>query len=151
KKAAAWSDLRGTDRPDKPWLNGLPRMIFVGDMGDFCSKSVPDEYIKSEILGAIESKNGRRHFWLLLTKQIARLARLSETLGGLPDNVMAMTTITDQHTANARIPELLKTRCKWRGVSAEPLWGPIVFEEIKVGCGWRPLYCGCSVSCDHAK
>jgi protein gp37 len=132
-KAAAWSDLRGTERPDKPWLNGLPRLIFVGDMGDFCSKQVPDDYIKREIFGAIESKNGQRHFWLLLTKQIARLASLSEKWGGLPDNCMAMTTVTTQPTADTRIPALLKVRCKWHGVSAGPLWGPVGFGK------WLPF------------
>ena len=96
-------------------------------------RGVPDDYFKTEILGAIDSKLGRRHFWLLLVKQIARLARVSEQLGGLPDNVMAMTTVTDQLTAHARIPELLKTRCKWRGVSAEPLWGPLELSSRGMG------------------
>jgi hypothetical protein len=32
-QAAKWSDLTGTVRPDKPWLDGLPRVIFVGDLG----------------------------------------------------------------------------------------------------------------------
>jgi hypothetical protein len=32
--AARWTDLTGTARENKPWLNGLPRMIFVNDMGD---------------------------------------------------------------------------------------------------------------------
>ena len=50
KKAAAWSDLRGADRPGKPWLDGMPRMIFVGDMGDFMRRGVPDDYFKTEYL-----------------------------------------------------------------------------------------------------
>jgi protein gp37 len=32
--AAAWPDLIGTRRPEKPWLDSLPRLIFVSDMGD---------------------------------------------------------------------------------------------------------------------
>src|SRR5258706_15387263 len=28
-----WRDLTGTVRPDKPWLSGLPRVIFWDDMG----------------------------------------------------------------------------------------------------------------------
>jgi protein gp37 len=124
-KAARWSDLRGKERPGKPWLNRMPRMIFVGDMGDFMSRSVPENYIVDEILGAIKSPEGSRHFWMLLTKQIARLAALSIKLGGLPENVMAMTTVTNQTTANARVPELLKVMCSYRGISAEPLLGPV--------------------------
>jgi protein gp37 len=128
-EAAGWSDLTGKARSDKPWLNGKPRMIFVGDMGDFCSKAVPDDYIVDEIFGAIRSPKGQRHFLLLLTKQIHRLAALSKKIGGLPGNSMAMTSITYQHFADHRMPSLLNVDCKWRGVSAEPLFGPITLKR----------------------
>src|SRR3712207_3863109 len=36
--AAAWSDLADLARPSKPWLNGMPRLIFVSDMGDALSE-----------------------------------------------------------------------------------------------------------------
>ncbi len=49
-KAARWSDLTGQPRPEiksgqqtipaKPWLDGLPRLIFISDMSDALSKSV---------------------------------------------------------------------------------------------------------------
>lgn len=29
--AAFCCGITGTDRPDKPWLNGLPRLIFLGE------------------------------------------------------------------------------------------------------------------------
>jgi hypothetical protein len=38
--ASNWSDLRGRDRDDAPWLNGLPRLIFVSDMGDALSEEI---------------------------------------------------------------------------------------------------------------
>jgi len=133
-QAARWADLRGKERPGKPWLSGQPRCIFVGDMGDFCSKAVPEQYIIEEIFGAIASPEGQRHFWLLLTKQIARLAELSRKLDGLPDNCMAMTTITDQHTANVRLPLLMSVECHWRGVSAEPLLSAVDVGD-HLGCG----------------
>lgn len=156
-KAANWSDL--TDQPRlatekmaaKPWLDGKPRHIFAGDMGDLFSKAVTDEYLKRELLGAVESKNGRKHVWIWLTKQIRRLADFSEELGGLPDNVIAMTTITNPRTADVRVPHLLRVKCKTLGVSAEPLlgrvdlsrWLPKVgqrggdyFLAKCAGCGW---------------
>lgn len=139
-QAAAWPSLSGKNRHDKPWLNGRHRHIFVGDMGDFCSRSVPTDYIKEEILGQIASPCGRRHFWLLLTKQIHRLVEISEEVGGLPDNCMAMTSVTDQARADQRIPWLLKVRSKWRGISAEPLLGPVDLSK------WLD---GCSYYCDH--
>jgi protein gp37 len=143
-QAARWSDLRNKERVGKPWLNRKPRMIFVGDMGDFMSQSVPEEYIVDEIIGAIKSPEGSRHFWMLLTKQIARLATLSIKLGGLPDNVIAMTTVTDQTTADRRIPELLKVRALYRGISAEPLLGPVnlgLFGTVSkdVSVQYRPV------------
>lgn len=135
-KAAAWNDLSGTDRPDKPWLNGLPRMIFVGDMGDFLSRNVTDEFLMNELFAAMESELGRRHFWLLLTKRPRRLAELSHRMqGGLPRNCMAMTTVTDQETADHRIPALLKVVCEWRGLSCEPLLGPVDLNHVRESLG----------------
>ena len=91
EQAANWPDLRGKERPDKPWLNGRPRHIFVGDLGDFLSRGVPDDYIIREIIGNIVSPAGRRHFWLLLTKRPRRLAEISRRLPhGLPPNCMAI-------------------------------------------------------------
>jgi protein gp37 len=135
-EAARWPDIKGKKRPDKPWLNGLPRMIFVGDMGDFGSRDVPDDYFIDEVIGAIRSTAGTRHFWLLLSKQISRLAKLSARIGGLPDNCMALTTITSQHTAEVRRRELLDVECRWRGISVEPLWEPLDLTERG-----RGLYC----------
>ncbi len=124
-QAANWSDLTGMDRPEKPWLNGKPRHIFVGDMGDFLSEAVTDEFLEAEMLAAIKSSAGQRHIWILLTKRPERLAALSEKWGGLPDNVIAMTTVTNQRTADERIPHLLRVRCKTRGLSVEPMRGAI--------------------------
>lgn len=124
-QAANWKDLTGTARPDKPWLDGRPRHIFVGDMGDFLSKSVTDEFLKRELIGAIASKNGSRHTWMLLTKRPDRLAFFAASLGGLPDNVIAMTTVTNQRTADVRIPALLRVNAKRHMISCEPLLGPL--------------------------
>jgi protein gp37 len=43
--AMRWPDLTGTDRPDKPWLNGLPRIIFLDDMGDTFTESLPIDWL----------------------------------------------------------------------------------------------------------
>lgn len=134
-RAASWSDLRGTDRPGKPWLNGRPRFIFVGDMGDTFSRGVSDDYLERELRGAMLSPAGRRHFWLLLTKRPRRLAALSEQWDGLPDNCMAMTTATDQRTAVARLRALRMVRARWKGVSAEPLLGRVSLREAAAAAG----------------
>jgi hypothetical protein len=78
-KAARYADLTGTDRPEKPWLNGLPRLIFVSDMGDALSDQravyaggkpgsggggVPFDFLKSEMMDTAVSDTGRHHHWL---------------------------------------------------------------------------------------
>lgn len=128
-KAAGWSDLTGTDRPGKPWLNGLPRIIFVGDMGDLFSKAVPFEYIRDEVLAAAASAKGRRHIWMWLTKQPKRLVQFYRWLSDLgyawPGNIWTGTSITSKATVG-RIRDLLPMP-GIRFISAEPL-----VEEI--GC-----------------
>lgn len=131
-QAAAWKDLSSIDRPGKPWLDGKPRCIFVGDMGDFLSKAVDDDYLRRELLATIDCEKGRRHFWMLLTKRPSRLLRLAHAWGGLPDNVMAMTTITSQATAHARLGALCAIPCRWKGISAEPLLGPVQLPPEKL-------------------
>jgi protein gp37 len=135
-QAARWSDLRGVARPDKPWLDGLPRIIFVGFLGDFGSAAITDEFLKQELFDECSSVAGRNHIWLFLTKQIKRLADLSERWGGLPPNVMAMTSVTNQQTAKLRLPHLLRTKARWRGVSLEPLFEHVDVRPWLSGLDW---------------
>jgi protein gp37 len=138
--AAMWPDLTGKDRPEKPWLNGLPRIIFMGDMGDLLAPEVPWSYWDAEILPAIRSKAGRRHIWLLLTKQSQRLVELGEHLSrqsqggswaglpqfstneaGWPRNLWAGVSVTSQKTTTRlnHLRQLSGPRVKF--VSFEPL------------------------------
>ncbi|MES2569482.1 MAG: DUF5131 family protein, partial [Verrucomicrobiota bacterium] len=124
--AADWGDLIGADRPEKPWMNGRPRHIFVSDMSDALSKDVPFEYLRAELIGAVKSKAGLRHVWLWLSKRPKRMAEFSEWLWdehgeAWPDNLMAMTSVTSQQSARVRIDQLLQVKAKWRGLSCEPL------------------------------
>jgi hypothetical protein len=43
--ALKWPDLAGKARPDKPWLDGMPRIIFLDDMGDTFTESLPDDWL----------------------------------------------------------------------------------------------------------
>jgi protein gp37 len=111
EKAARWSDLTGTNRPDKPWLNGMPRLIFVSDMSDSLSKNVPFEFLHEEIIANVSSEHGRRHRWLWLTKRPEKMAKFSAWLEergiAWPDNLWAGTSITSRATTS-RIKSLLK-------------------------------------------
>ena len=79
-EAAAWSDLRGKARPDKPWLDGLPRLIFTADMTDSLCPSVSLEYLKEEVIENVIGDKGQRHCWLWLTKRANRMASFSTWL-----------------------------------------------------------------------
>ena len=109
--AASWSDLRGKDRPGKPWLNGMPRLIFVSDMSDALSLSVSFEYLRNEIIENVISPKGQRHCWLWLTKRPQRMEEFGSWIAdqgyAWPKNLWAGTSITDQKSTS-RINHLLK-------------------------------------------
>ncbi len=123
-KAAAWSDLRGTARPDKPWLDGRPRAIFIGDMGDVLSKAVPFVYLFDEIMMTVASGKGSRHVWMLLTKRPQRLAEFArwchkEYGWGWPSNLWVGTSVTTPKTL-VRLAYLKDVPAAVRFVSIEP-------------------------------
>lgn len=133
-KAVAASDLAGKDRPDKPWLNGHRRMIFVGDLSDIFSNAVPFEFLKSEIIDIARSRNGQRHDLLLLTKRprrAAEFARWLERRGEKwPDNVWAGTSITNRASLSRAI-DLVDVPARVRFLSMEPLIEEIPTASLK--------------------
>ena len=66
--AAKLPNLAGLRRNEKPWLDGMPRLIFVSDMGDAMCASVPFDWLRMEVVDTVVSRHGRRHCWLWLTK-----------------------------------------------------------------------------------
>jgi protein gp37 len=131
-QAAHWSDLTGKDRPDKPWLNGRPRHIFISDMSDALSEAVPFEYLEHEIINQVLSREGKRHIWLWLTKQPKRMVDFAAWLkpaGFWPANLYAGTSVTNQPTADLRIPWLLRVPAPKRFVSYEPALGLVDFQR----------------------
>jgi protein gp37 len=155
-EAAKWCDLTGTKRLDKPWLNDLPRLIFVSDMGDALSErdaigpdnepvatsSVPFDFLKAEIVDAAMSDNGKRHHWLWLTKRPQRLAQFTNWLKGehgidLPSNVWAGTSITTSATlGRAAALQKVGGDQTLRFLSVEPLWEKISLVGHLKGISW---------------
>jgi len=119
------SDLLGSQRSDKSWLGGLPRTIFVSDMGDVLSEGVSYSYLAEEIIEVACSEAGSRHIWLWLTKRPHIMAAFSEWLNDRdiqwPDNLVAMTSVTSKSTL-IRIDQLKKVKARFKGLSIEPLW-----------------------------
>lgn len=139
--AARWKDLRGTERPDKPWLNSRPRHIFIGDMGDVFCEQIPLKYLRDEMIANVASWEGSRQIWIVLTKRVTNMSNFGFWLHkqGMiwPENLITMTTATNQDSLMPRINSLLLfADSKRRGVSCEPLLGPIDLQPYLRGLEW---------------
>ena len=127
-KTAARPDLQGLRRPDKPWLDGMPRIWFVSDMGDALSKSVSFEYLFTEIIEVVRSREGTRHAWLWLSKLPSRMAEFSAYVGAgrWPSNLWVGTSIPEPKYLG-RIDHLIAVgdSSTMRFLSVEPQIKPI--------------------------
>ena len=124
-----WSDLTGKSRPEKPWLDGLPRMIFLNDLGDTFTESLPLDWLAPILPKLSESP----HQFMVLTKRGHRLRQFSEQ-HPLPLNVWPGVSVTSDANIG-RINDLLAVRGggpKW--ISAEPLLSRIGLDSH--GRGW---------------
>ena len=140
EKAVRWSALAGKPRPGKPWLNGLPRHIFVNDLSDgFCPDVDPWQWLAP----SIPSMHLSPHIWLLLTKWPDRMRQFfKEWNKPIPSNFYLGTTITSADDL-WRVGELLQIQ--WaavRFVSVEPMLGGVELpaEESFIdpdGFGWN--------------
>ncbi len=128
-KAARWPDLTGTDRPNKPWLNGQPRVIFFNDMGDTFTASLPLDWFASELPIMAASP----HRWLILTKRPDRQRQFS-LHHELPPNVWAGTSVTSAQ--DQRLRSLLRTRAAVRFISYEPILGPFDLSPYLGELNW---------------
>jgi protein gp37 len=126
--AAWWGVPSAAERAAKPWLAGLRRLNFVSDMGDALSRNVPFGFLNTEIVDNAISEKGRRHIWLWLSKRPERMAEFARWLGEQgtewPGNLVAMTTVTSAKTLH-RIDQLRQVPSPIRGLSVEPLFGPV--------------------------
>jgi protein gp37 len=155
-EATRWKDLAGTMRKDKPWMNGLPRLVFVSDMSDALSGVVSFEFLETEVIRPVVSDEGRRHRWLWLTKRPERMAKLSADLKARsidwPENLWVGTSITSQ-TTTSRIASLLRVGDERtiRFLSVEPqqenidlrAWLPRldwIIQGGESGAGCRPFH-----------
>ena len=133
-RAARWGPLDFKARPEKPWLDGLPRLIFVSDMGDALSEEVSFQYLLEEIIRQVRTPKGRRHRWLWLTKRGQRLlefARWAEGKGfQWPMNLWPGVSVTGPGTA-ARVESLRRIGHPnlVRFVSFEPLLAEPDWDE----------------------
>lgn len=136
-KACAWSDLTDQERNGKPWLDGRPRHIFVGDMGDLFDRDVPFDFLEEEVFTHIINI-GHCHFWIFLTKRPGRFvefdAKMRDFPGWPPPNMIVGVSVTSQQT-QWRVAKLLTLPEDIKlFVSFEPLVGPVNIFPMLVRC-----------------
>jgi protein gp37 len=129
EKAIRWADLTGKDRPEKPWLNGYPRLIFVCDLADPFTESVdPDSWLTPMLPKMADSP----HIYILLTKRGRRMLAFWQR-HEIPANVWQGVTVTGPGTL-ARAEALLEVPgASVRFISAEPLLGALDLDLIGPG------------------
>lgn len=114
--AMKWSDLTGTLRINKPHLNGMPRVIFLDDMGDTFTPGLDpfwlDPYVPQLEVTA--------HLYLMFTKQYIRARAYWEHYGRVPDNVWMGVSVTSQDYLH-RIKTLCEIPARTRILSIEPM------------------------------
>lgn len=139
---------------DRPLRWRRPRLIFVNSTSDLFHESVPEDWI--DRVFAVMAL-APQHTFQVLTKRPDRAARylahtgmrdriaiaVGEVFDAHPEaefaaqvcvsqmplrNVWLGTSISDQASADSRIPELLACPAAVRFVSAEPLLGPVSVE-----------------------
>jgi len=138
QRASRRSDLTGKKRSTKPWLNGMPRLIFVSDMSDAISEEVEFPYLEEETIQNVASDRGRRHRWLWLTKRPQRMAAFSNWLScDWPSNLWVATSITTQKSIS-RVKHLLRVGddTTTRLLSVEPQWEAIDLERWLPQIDW---------------
>ena len=144
QKTWGWSNLKDSDRPDKPWLNGLPRIIFLNDMSDTFTERIwqhnyitglGTDWLKSYMLPMIASG----HIYLILTKRPRRAVKFfRHQWGRVPANFWVGTSLTYPHTVS-RVVELLRLRNYCDGklwLSIEPLYGTLDLLKYLPAIDW---------------
>lgn len=131
-KAASWGPPTKREREAKPWIPAhLPRMVFVGDMADIFSPTVPFEFLRDEVILAAASPNGSRHIWQLSTKQANRLVEFAQWLTAQkidwPKNIWMGVSVTSPKTL-WRVERLIEVPCSRRYVNFAPAWEWVDFS-----------------------
>jgi protein gp37 len=123
-----WPDLTGAERPDKPWLNGLPRIVFLNDLGDTFTYGLPLNWLDQ----FVDELSKSPHIYIILTKRVRRMRQYFDRLHYVPRNFWLMTTVTSR----ASLPRLgILQSIKddygaFVGVSIEPMLSAIELPSL---------------------
>lgn len=132
------------ERLDEPLHWKSPRMVMLGSQTDLFHPLVcyPNhDHMKfriGEILNVIHRTP--QHQYFVLTKYPKNAAVMLSQFRLMP-NLGVLASVSDQPTADRLLPDLLRVPAAWRGISAEPLLGPIEFSDVTHRSDWKSA-CG---------
>jgi len=121
------------ERLEMPLHWKKPRRIFVNSTSDLFHEDVPDGFVFGTFM---RMSKAQQHTFIILTKRADRMQRwiterwMTDVYGQfhsdlMLDNVWLLVSVENQDAADLRIPYLLQTPAAVRGVSGEPLLGPV--------------------------
>jgi protein gp37 len=139
-----------SERLEEPFHWKKPARIFVDSMSDLFHPKVPPCF-RAEVFDVMNDERAAHHTFIVATKrpeQISPWLRWldenwpgdtpvnvsREVNGNLGANVWGLVSVEDQETARTRIPLLLENPFVIRGVSCEPLLGPLNLSRYFVSC-----------------
>jgi protein gp37 len=118
----------------EPYCLKKPAVIGVQFMGDLFHEDISFAWV-DEILGNMAQADW--HTFVLLTKRAKRMSEyMTSVTRTLPSsNMIGMVTVENQARADERIPDLLVCPFVIRGVSVEPMLGPVDLDRY-LGMMW---------------
>lgn len=122
------------DRLDQPVHWREPRMIFVNSMSDLFHKDIPFDYIL-KVFRVMQ--HCPQHIFQILTKRadvmlkFYKWVEIGENFAVWPlPNVWQLVSVENQKAADERIPYLLQTPAAVKGLSIEPMIGPVDLTSL---------------------
>jgi len=126
KGIVGMSNLAHTERANKPWLNGYPRIVFLNDMGDQHSAGLPFDWL-SKFIPELEASP---HIYLMLTKRPSTAVKFWQKRGNIPANFWVGTSVTNPTTKKrAEILSALEGMASVLWLSVEPYMKPMTLED----------------------
>lgn len=119
---------------DEAARRGEPWRVFCGSLCDVMEDRRDLDERREMLFELIEETPNLT--WLLLTKRPENFLKLTpeEWHSAWPKHAWAMTTAENQRRLEERLPHLLKVPAEVRGLSIEPLLGPMVLPETVLPC-----------------
>lgn len=125
RRTKTWGDPKKWNR--QAAITGYRPRVFCASLADVFDNEV-DQTWRVDLWQLLRETPNLR--WMLLTKRIGNAAKMLPSDWPFP-HVGLMSTLENQTTWDRDYPKLAALAAAWRGVSAEPLLGPINIGDAR--------------------